>query len=227
MAADSLAAYPDHNQIFGIYTDASDYQLCACIIQNGRTVAYFTKKLSKSQINYKTMEKELLSMVATLKDFRSMLLRAEIHVHTDHKNLTFDNLSTQRFLRWRYYVEEYWPKLHYVEGPKNILADNLSRLHCLPTPTELSTAPSRVPVSDESEPDEFDGYFIDDKIEAFHNAVDYSGVSDPLIDKLLECYLNLSEINVLEENLLNFQSLAEKKQEDDYLILLQNFHTLS
>ena len=99
------------------------------------------------------MEKE----VATLKEFRSMLLGAEIHIHTDHKNLTFDNLSTQRVLRWRSYVEKYSPKLHHIEGPKNILADNLSRLHHLPTPTYLSLAPSLVPVSDESEPGEVDG----------------------------------------------------------------------
>ena len=44
MAAYSLAAYPDHNQRFDIYTDASDYQLGDCIIQNGRLVPYFTKK---------------------------------------------------------------------------------------------------------------------------------------------------------------------------------------
>jgi hypothetical protein len=51
MAANALAAYPDHNKRFDVYTDASDFQLGACIIQEGRLVAYFLQKLTKSQQN--------------------------------------------------------------------------------------------------------------------------------------------------------------------------------
>ncbi len=72
MTANALAAYPDHNKRFNVYTDASDFQLGACIIQEGRPIAYFLQKLTKSQQNYTTMEKEMLSIDATLEEFQSM-----------------------------------------------------------------------------------------------------------------------------------------------------------
>jgi hypothetical protein len=76
MAADVLCAYPDHNKPFHIFNDASDYQLAACIMQEGKPVAYYNKMLNSAHMNYATIYNELLCVVATQHKFRSMLLGA-------------------------------------------------------------------------------------------------------------------------------------------------------
>jgi hypothetical protein len=109
MAADALAAYPDRNKWFDMYIDASAFQPGTCIIQEGRPVAYFSCKLTKSQQNYTTIEKEMLSAIATLEEFLGMLLGADIHVFINHKNLTFDILKTQCMLCWHTKIEGFHP----------------------------------------------------------------------------------------------------------------------
>jgi hypothetical protein len=68
-AAEVLCAYPDHNKPFKIYTDASNYQLGACIMQGDHPVAYYSRKLNSAQRKYATIDKELLCVVATSMEF--------------------------------------------------------------------------------------------------------------------------------------------------------------
>jgi hypothetical protein len=81
LARDVLLAYPDFSKKFEIFTDASDKQLGAVITQEGRPIAYYSRKLNSSQLNYTTTEKELLAIVETLKEFCSILLGQTIVVY--------------------------------------------------------------------------------------------------------------------------------------------------
>ncbi len=212
MAANALAVYLDHNKRFVVNADASDFQLGACIIQEGRPVSYFLQKLKKSQQNYTTMEKEMLFIVATLEEFQSMLLGVDIHVFTNHKNLTLDTLKTQRVLRWGTKIEEFSPMLHYIEGPHNILANNLSRLHCLVTPAQIAEGKKLVETAEVSIEEEDKAYFLDQE---------YSGLYNEDVWECIECYLNLPDTTHRDENPLKYAHICEMQQQDKQLLALQ------
>ena len=46
----------------------------------------------------------------------------------DHKNILNVGDSSEQRLQWISHVNEYSPTLHYVEGPRNMIADTFSRL---------------------------------------------------------------------------------------------------
>ena len=136
IAKETLVTFPDFTQEFEIHTDASKFQLGACISQNGKPVAFYSRKLQPAQTRYTVTELELLSIVETLKEFRNILLGQRIKVHTDHENLTYKTFNSDRVMRWRLYIEEYSPDLQYIKGTHNIVADALSRLDIEETPFE-------------------------------------------------------------------------------------------
>ena len=100
------------------------------ITQDGKPIAFFSRKLSKAQRKYSVTELELLSIVECLKEFKGMLWGQKLRVYTDHKNLVRDalGLTCDRVYRWRLLLEEYEPETVYIKGVDNIVADALSRL---------------------------------------------------------------------------------------------------
>jgi len=128
ISRETLLAFPDFNKEFHIYTDASDHQLGAVIMQDSKPLAFYSRKLNSAQKRYTTGEQELLSIVETLKEFKNILLGQKLIVHTDHKNIVYGNLSNDRIARWRLLLEEYGPTYVHIKGTDNIVADALSRM---------------------------------------------------------------------------------------------------
>jgi len=190
MAADALAANPDHNKRFDIYTDASDFQLGACIMQDGQPVAYFSRKLNKAQKNYTTMEKELLSIVKVLTKFCTMLLGAVLHIHTDHLNITTNNITPDCIICWLNYIEQFNPYIHFISGKYNIIAKTLSWLDHL----EESILSKEKQV-----------FVLKDSVS---KGMDFA--NDPL---LIECFLHLPPLAVQDTNPTNYQWIFDKQNE--------------
>lgn len=74
---DPLLQYPDFSRPFNLTTDASDFALGAIISQgpigSDRPVCYASRALTDSEINYSTIEKELLAIVWATRYFRPYL----------------------------------------------------------------------------------------------------------------------------------------------------------
>ena len=66
--------------------------------------------------------------MATLKEFRNILLGHQITVYTDHKNITYKSFNTERIMRWRLILKDFDPELKYIKGEHNVVADAPSRL---------------------------------------------------------------------------------------------------
>ena len=83
---ESILTYPNFNEVFEILIDATDRQLDEDISQNGKPLAFYSRKLSNVQRNHSTTEQERLrSIIKTLNEFRNILLGQRIKVFTDHK----------------------------------------------------------------------------------------------------------------------------------------------
>ena len=93
--------------------------------------------MSKAQKNYTTLEKELLSIVETLLEYRTFLSGARIFAFTDHKNLVYSN-SSQRALRWFSIIGEFGVTFIHRKGANNTGADALSRLPIVDADEPLS-----------------------------------------------------------------------------------------
>lgn len=127
--------YPDFEQLFNLTTDASQFAIGSVLSQGkpgeDHPIAYASRTLNKAEQLYSTTEKEMLSIVWSIKNFRPYLLGRKFRIYTDHRPLTWlFNVKDpgSRLMRWRIKLSEYHYEVIYKPGVSNTNADSLSRI---------------------------------------------------------------------------------------------------
>ena len=129
-----ILAYPNYNEPYILQTDASGESIGMILAQNQngkeRVIAYAGKRLSPSEKNYSTTEKEALSVIEGLKHFDPYLRGNHVTIVTDHSALVWLLKQKQpkgRIARWIAYLQQFDYDIEHKAGKKHSNADALSR----------------------------------------------------------------------------------------------------
>ena len=116
--------------------DASDYAVGAVLGQTKdkkhHAIVYASKTLTGAQLNYATIEKELLAVIFAIDKFRSYLVGTKVIVYTDHaalKYLLTKKVTKSMQIRWILLLQEFDLGIKDNKGVENSVADHLS---CMP-----------------------------------------------------------------------------------------------
>ena len=83
VAFDPLLNYPDFNETFKICNDAIAFQLRAVVHQKVKLIAFYSRKLTDAQKMYTVIQRELLSILESLKYFGTILLGQKLIIYTN------------------------------------------------------------------------------------------------------------------------------------------------
>lgn len=100
--------------------------------KNKKAIAYASSSLNKTEINYPTIQKELLAINWAVKYFRSYLYARRFKILTDHRPLVYLFSLTDpssRLTKFRLRLEEYDFYVEYIKGSGDVTADVLSRIN--------------------------------------------------------------------------------------------------
>ena len=121
---------PTSGKEYTLYSDASGIGLGCVLMQDGKVVAYASRRLKPHEQNYPTHDLELDALVFALKIWRHYLYGEKCRIYTNHKSLKY--LLTHKELnlrqrRWLELFKDYDCIIVYHPRKANVVADALSR----------------------------------------------------------------------------------------------------
>ena len=117
-----------------LQADASQSGLGACLLQEGKPIAYASRALTNAERNYAQIEKELLAIYFACTKFHQYIYGKECRVQTDHHPLEAIfrkpmNQTSPRLQRMLLKLQRYQLNVGYIPGKLMYVADTLSRAH--------------------------------------------------------------------------------------------------
>jgi len=125
---------PDFDKDFEIHSDASNFAIGGVIMQDGRPMAFESKKLSETERRWPTHEKEMWAVIHCLKTWGHYIGSKDVVVWTDNVTLKYfaiqPKLSSKQ-VRWQNILALFNVDIRHKPGKENIVLDALSRKHQL------------------------------------------------------------------------------------------------
>jgi hypothetical protein len=145
MVTAPILVFPDWNKEFNVHVDASSIALGVVLAQLGvgdidHPLSFASRKLSTTEINYTTTEREGLAMVYALQKFHHYLLGEHFKMFTNHSALKYlvnELVLGGRICIWIMLFEEYDFEIVVKPGRMNKGPGHLSRLEHGEEPTSV------------------------------------------------------------------------------------------
>lgn len=140
LAEAALLAHPKPGAELALFVDASDFAVGAALNQKinneYQPLAFYSKKLTDTQRNYSTYDRELTAIFQAVKHFRHMLEARQFIIYTDHKPITFAfrqkaEKTSPRQIRQLDLIAQFTSDIRHVAGSANVVADSLSRIEAI------------------------------------------------------------------------------------------------
>ena len=127
----------DEDKPFIVECEASDVAISTTLNQEGRPVAFMSRKFQTHEIHYPSVEKEATAIIKSVRKWEHLLRSKPFTLVTDQRSVAFmmDNrkrtkIKNNKILNWRLELALLSYSIQYRPGPKNVPADTLSRATC-------------------------------------------------------------------------------------------------
>jgi len=105
-----LLILPDFDKPFEVIADASQFAIGAILVQEGRPVAFESRRLTPAEEHYITKERELLAVIHALTVWRCYLADSKFTICSDHEPLQYLRTKpslSHKEVRWSQFIERF------------------------------------------------------------------------------------------------------------------------